>query len=113
MPNINNERKLAERLTVALSHDGLLAEEMAREAAFHVSDWFDDLRAFVQMVDDEQVDPKQAQRIVMQFLVHVPAHVAAAAKIVTDSPVTDVFEIGAVEGDGVVKREPGMKPWVD
>lgn len=113
MPIINNERKLAERLTVALSQYGFLADEAARETAFHLSDWLDDLRAFVQMVDDEQIEPKQAQHVVMQFLVHVPAHVAAAARIVTDSPVKDVFEIGAVEGDGVAKRETGMKPWVD
>jgi hypothetical protein len=36
---------------------------------------------------------------ITNFLVHAPNHVAAAAKI-AGHPVTDVFEIGALDGYG-------------
>ena len=32
----------------------------------------------------------------MEFLVHVPAHVAAAGKLITGLPVEDVFNVGAI-----------------
>ena len=31
----------------------------------------------------------------MGFLIHVPSHVAAASKLVTGIPVTDIFKVGA------------------
>lgn len=32
----------------------------------------------------------------MQFLIHVPNHLAAASKLMLDIPVTDVLGVGAV-----------------
>jgi hypothetical protein len=35
--------------------------------------------------------------LLIQFLVHAPNHLAAASKMLTDIPVTDVFGVGALE----------------
>ena len=111
MSDPDENRLLFEHITTALSYDNFLECDHAREAAFHLVDWIDDLREFSSLLlDENKIDPACAQRVILKFLDHVPAHVAAAARIVTDHPVTDVFEIGAVEGDGIAKREPGMKP---
>ena len=47
----------------------------------------------------ESVDTEAVGVTVMQFLIHAPAHVAAASKLVTGLPVSDVFGIGATSED--------------
>ncbi|WP_372982666.1 hypothetical protein [Marinobacter sediminum] len=74
-----------------------LSEKKARDIAFHMTDWlmdFVDLKEFFEAPD--KLSTEEVSRLLINFLVHVPAHVAAAAKLATDEPVTDVFGIGAV-----------------
>jgi len=70
----------------------------ARDIAFHMTDWLDELsrfHAFCRAPD--QGAPQEVEELLMAFLIHVPNHVAAAGKLMTDAPVTDLFEVGAVD----------------
>jgi hypothetical protein len=66
------------------------------EAAFHMTDWLSDLKEWHSFCDNpESISSDQLQDLLMSFLVHVPAHVAAASKLITGLPVEDVFGVGA------------------
>ena len=78
--------------------EALLAAEYSRnrEIAFHMTDWLSELEALVELYGDPaQYDNKKIVQVLMDFLVHVPNHVAAASKLMLDIPVQDVFEVGA------------------
>ena len=76
-------------------------EVAAHDVAFHMTDWANDLRDLFELYSNpDAYSMDQAKRIVSGFLVHVPAHVAAAAKLYLDDPVTDVFGVGAVKEQG-------------
>jgi hypothetical protein len=80
---------------------GSLSPTAAADVAFYMTDWLSDLDAcvkFFRTPDDLTVD--QVHALLVAFLVHVPNHLAAAAKLYVDSPVSDVFGVGAVSVDG-------------
>ena len=85
------------RIEIALGND---YDERARnDIAFHMTDWLDELRALVDWYENpERASDAQVRATLTAFLVHAPAHIAAAAKLYTGYPVTDVFDIGAVDG---------------
>jgi hypothetical protein len=65
-------------------------------AIFHMVDWLADLESWNKFCDNpKSFTAEEAGSMIINFLVHVPVHLAAASKLVTDSPVTDVFGIGA------------------
>ena len=71
-------------------------EAVAREIAFHLTDWLDDLvdyHAFCEA--PEKLSTQAIEKLLTDFLVHVPNHVAAASKLLTGIPVTDIFGVGA------------------
>jgi hypothetical protein len=73
-------------------------EAVRQDIAFHMTDWLPSLEALVRVYQDPvSATEEQIRAALMEFLVHAPAHIAAAAKLLTGSPVTDVFDIGAVE----------------
>jgi hypothetical protein len=77
-----------------------LADSVARDVAFHMTDWLDDLDAYFRFCSDPHaLTDKQVAALLMEFLVHVPNHVAAAAKLYTGGGVTDVFGVGATRDD--------------
>ncbi len=98
------------RIVRALSHDGFLSEQAASEAAFHLTDWIYDLHDLHALYNSKRWKPDEAFRLLMAFVAHAPAHLAAAHRIMFDLPVTDVFELGAVKGTGIAARRPGG-PW--
>ena len=64
------------------------------DAIFHMVDWLEDLDKWSQFCKNPaSLNSEELGEIVIQFLVHVPAHVAAASKLVTGLPVSDVFEV--------------------
>lgn len=72
-------------------------ESTRRDIAFHMTDWLPDLRDLVRLYESpDEVADDEVAALLMRFLVHVPAHVAAAAKLYTGEPVKDVFGVGAV-----------------
>lgn len=107
MPQLTREQQVAERIAEALHRGRFVPKAAAREAAFHFTDWLSDLDDLTELLNSSTWDEASAQKILMAFVSHAPAHMAAAHRIVMGSPVTDVFEIGAVKGSGRPKRKPG------
>lgn len=74
-----------------------LAHSTASDVAFHMTDWLDDLSKFITFLEaPDRQSAAQVNELLLAFLVHVPNHLAAAAKLYADSPVTDVFGVGSL-----------------
>ena len=74
-----------------------MSADDARDVAFHLTDWLEDLAAFSAFVQNPDTPTaEEVDAMLNRFLVHVPNHLAAAAKIYTDFPVSDVFGVGAI-----------------
>jgi len=58
-------------------------------------DWLEDLDAYVRFCADRAGSDAEVSQILTDLLVHVPNHVAAASKLYTGVPVSDVFGVGA------------------
>lgn len=105
---LNADERIRTRIVRALQDDDFLSAAEAEEAAFHMTDWLADLRELVEWYEEPDArSDAEVQKLLLQFLVHAPAHVAAAARTVSGDPLRDVFEIGAVLGDGIGTRKPG------
>lgn len=92
-----DEAKINAAIDVAMRGFGLDAAA-ARDVAFHLTDWLDDLERLQRFyAEPEGGEPGEIADLLLQFLLHVPEHVAAAKKLATGFPVTDVFEVGALE----------------
>jgi len=77
-----------------------LGEETAYDVAFHMTDWSDDLiRLWAFCEDPDSLSLEEIDEMLMDLLVHVPNHLAAAARLYTGTGVRDIFEVGAVETD--------------
>ena len=84
-----------DRLELALAdeHD----EAARRDIAFHMTDWMSDLIRLVRIYESPAAATNaEIREGLMAFLIHAPAHIVAASKLVTGLPTTDVFGIGAV-----------------
>lgn len=69
------------------------------DIAFHLTDWIQDLERFYRFCErPEAYSPEEIEGLLMEILVHVPNHVAAAGKLLVDVTVSDVFGVGAVSG---------------
>ena len=87
--------KIEEALVKAFKSLELDNQEI-NDAVFHMTDWLNDLKKWNKFCENpESLSPEELSDLAISFLVHVPAHVAAASKIVTGMPVSDVFGIGA------------------
>lgn len=74
-----------------------LSRETAEDIAFHMTDWLTDLEAFVDFCErPNELSDDEISKVLIDFLVHAPNHIAAAAKLYTDEPVEDIFGVGAV-----------------
>jgi hypothetical protein len=81
---------------VAVSEAGL-ATDVAKGAAFHLTDWIEELSAFVAFCRDPRTPTSdEVNTMLLAFVHHAPNHLAAASKLYADFPVTDVFGVGAV-----------------
>lgn len=71
----------------------------AGEIVFHMRDWLFEFMALVTYYKNpNKFSEDEISVILMNFLTHAPAHIAAAKKLYTGEPVQDIFNIGAVEG---------------
>jgi hypothetical protein len=89
-----------EQIRAAIVKAALLEAELpvdvANGAAFHLTDWVEDLEAFVSFCcDPTSYTPEQVNELLLAFLIHAPNHLAAAAKLYADMPVRDVFGVGS------------------
>ena len=88
---------ISQAIENALEADGYGTPEVRHDIAFHMTDWLADLgkwHAYCQ--SPETLDADQTAELLVEFLVHVPNHLAAASKLMTGIPVMDIFEVGAV-----------------
>ena len=74
--------------------------DVAREIAFHMTDWDHNVDDLVKLYEQpESFSDDEILSIVIQFLAHVPNHVAAAKKLAGIGPIEDVFEAGVLNED--------------
>jgi hypothetical protein len=68
-----------------------LPQEVARQVAFHMTDWLGDLTKYYEFcADPDRMSPSQINELLFSFLLHVPNHIAAASKLLTGAAVTDI-----------------------
>jgi hypothetical protein len=84
-------------ISSALQASGDFSEVEVRDVAFHMTDWLRELEGLINLYQSPGAfSASETEKILADFLIHAPAHIAAAAKLFTGNPVADVFEIGAV-----------------
>lgn len=89
------EDKIKEAISKALK-DLDMESGVIDDATFHMTDWLSDLNNWHSFCNNpDTLSSDEIQDLLMAFLVHVPAHVAAASKLITGFPVEDTFEVGA------------------
>jgi hypothetical protein len=94
-----NFKEMLERVTRALVSLGI-PEAKAKDVAFHMSDWKDDLDAWAAVWEAPGgFDDEKLTDIIYGFLIHVPNHINAAKKLLELGPVEDVFGVGVLEDD--------------
>ena len=65
-----------------------------------MTDWLDDLVTLERVFTNSgATSDDRLQSTLIEFLAHVPDHLAAAKKLVGLGPVHDVFAIGALDED--------------
>jgi hypothetical protein len=84
------------RIAEVARRDAALPNAVADDVAFHMSDWLADLGAYFRFCEDpSRMSDAEVGELLTDFLIHVPNHVAAACKLYTNVPVTDIFGVGA------------------
>ena len=84
------------RIREVARREAEITDSAADDVAFHMTDWLDDLDAYSRFcADPSKMSDAEVSQLLISFLVHVPNHVAAASKLYTDVPVTDIFGVGA------------------
>ncbi len=96
---MDNTQKVRARIAQAFA-TSMDLPEAAKDVAFHMTDWdhnLDDLNRLYEMPDS--FTDNQIVDMILQFLAHVPNHVAAAKKLAGLGPIEDVFEVGVLVED--------------
>ena len=77
-----------------------LSSKNAHDVAFHMTDWLDDFASLQKFFESpENYSYDEVSDLLMGFLIHAPNHIAAASKLMTGIPVTDIFGVGATSED--------------
>jgi hypothetical protein len=88
------------RIREVARRDMELAESVADDVSFHMTDWLAELDAYSRFcADPSKLSDAEVSGMLTNFLVHVPNHIAAASKLYTGVPVTDIFSVGATSED--------------
>ena len=88
--------RITEILEEALGKD--YPPEVASNIAIHLTDWNKEAAFIAALVlFPERFTRDEICRGVQQFLIHVPNHLVAAAKL-AGWPVEDMFDLGALDG---------------
>ncbi|CAN5153156.1 hypothetical protein BH11PSE11_BH11PSE11_32420 [soil metagenome] len=91
-----DEKAIYDRIADVAQTEMDLAEAVARDVAFHMTDWLNELDAFSRFCQSPgALSSDELSNLLMDFLVHVPNHVAAAGKLYTGFPVTDIFKVSS------------------
>jgi hypothetical protein len=75
---ILNPLKVRQTIEAIGQSEMQLSPEIAADAAFHMTDWLEDLAKYVEFCQDPQrLTASEANQLIIQFLAHVPNHLAA------------------------------------
>jgi len=89
-------KAIAERIKEVAVRENELLLPVARDVAFHMTDWLDDLARYSQFcANSDKMTNEQVNELLLAFLIHVPKNLAVASKLYTEIPVIDVFGVGA------------------
>ncbi len=96
---MNNTTVLRDRIAQAFA-SWKDQEGVGKEIAFHMTDWDHNLDDLIRLYESpKSITDDEILSIVIQFLAHVPNHVAAAKKLIGLGPIEDVFEVGVIRED--------------
>ncbi|AXQ29023.1 hypothetical protein D0B54_10130 [Solimonas sp. K1W22B-7] len=88
--------RIASRIEMLALQQAQLDAATAHGVAFHMTDWLEDLDAWHRFcINPDAPSQEELSRLLMGFLLHVPEHLAAAAKLFTGLPITDTFGVNA------------------
>ena len=88
------------RIREVIRHEADFPDAVLDDIAFHLTDWLDDLEAYSRFcAEPRSMSDEEISQMITGFLLHVPNHVAAASKLLTGVPVTDIFKVGATSED--------------
>jgi hypothetical protein len=100
--NRANALQTPEPPSVAVIVDALSVDhepDVSRDIAFHLCDWAWDAAFLVALhLYPERFTRDEIEAGIGLLIIHAPNHLAAAAKL-AGSPVQDIFEVGALDGD--------------
>jgi hypothetical protein len=95
-----NTKLIADRIEEVAIRENQLSQSVARDVAFHMTDWLEDLARYNEFcANPNKMTNKEVEDLLLAFLTHVPNHIAAASKLYAEIPVTDVFGVGATSDD--------------
>ena len=73
---------------------------VANDIAFHMTDWDHNIEDLLRIYKEpRRITDDEIVQIILEFLAHVPNHVAAAKKLAGLGPIEDVFEVGVLIED--------------
>jgi len=88
--------EIRNRIAEVLSDD--FSKEIANDIAFHLVDWNGDAAFLVALyLWPEKFTNEEISEGLYKLFPHAPDHLAAAAKL-AGQPISDVFEVGALDG---------------
>lgn len=97
--DMKRHTQLVKRLEEVFAKEGL-SDEKAHEVAFHMLDWSGELEDLYDLYKNmEKKSDSEIDKIIVDFLIHVPQHVNAARFLYGLGEVQDVFELGIMKGD--------------
>jgi len=91
-----DQDKIRNKIELSLQSSGKYDKNTCKDIAFHMTDWLNDLDNLCQFYQNPE-EYESPEEILMKFLIHVPEHLAAAAKLMTRTGVADIFNVGSVE----------------
>jgi len=95
-----DQKRISLAIQSALEQQDYGSAKLRREIAFHMTDWLGDLEEWTAFCSrSDRLDSDAIADLLTGFLVHVPNHVAAASKLMTGIPVSDIFNVGAVDSE--------------
>ena len=93
-----DQEAITEKIKIALDELNKFNSDLAHDIAFHMTDWLEDMSELNKFyIYPESYNSKQVTDLLMKFLLHAPNHLAAAHKLFTKEPISDVFGVGALE----------------
>lgn len=92
--------KIRDRIEAAFFEEFEMPRSKAKDIAFHMTDWTDDIQELAGIFSDiDRIDNEQLTSFILRFLAHVPNHLNAAKKLSGIGMVEDVFNAGIFVDD--------------